>query len=367
MTEFTAADHRFMTRALRLAARGSMSCHPNPRVGCVLVRDGKVVGEGWHAIAGEAHAELHALAAAGLQARGATAYVTLEPCAHAGRTGPCTEALIAAGVSQVVAAMQDPFPDVAGQGFIALADAGIAVRAGLMEPAARELNRGFLSRVERGRPFVTLKLAMSLDGAIAMRSGESRWITGPAARADVQQLRARSGAVMTGSGTVLADDPQLTVRPPLELPAQPLRVIVDSRLRTPPGARVLAADGDCLLYCSDDSARGPLEAAGAGVVCVASSAEGVDLGRVLADLAERGVNELLVEAGPGLSGSLLAAGTADELVIYQSPHIMGSETQRAAATPRWEALSDRLVLDIRDRRVIGPDLRITARPGGERH
>lgn len=366
MTEFSANDHRFMTRALRLAARGAMTCHPNPRVGCVLVQGEEVVGEGWHAVAGEAHAEVHALAAAGLQARGATAYVTLEPCAHAGRTGPCARALIDAGVRDVVSTIEDPFPEVAGQGFQALRDAGIGVRVGLMANAARELNRGFLARVERGRPFVTLKLAMSIDGAIAMRSGESQWITGPAARADVQHLRAASGAILTGSGTVLADDPSLTVRPPLQLPRQPLRAVLDSRLRMPASARVLAGDGDCVVYCIDDDGRGALEAAGATVAKVAAAGERVSPQAVLEDLAERGINDVLVEAGPALAGALLADRLVDELVIYQSPHMMGSETRRAATTPGWLLLADRLSLAIRDRRVIGTDLRITARPDYDR-
>ena len=352
-----------MARALRLAERGIYTAHPNPMVGCVLVRDGAIVGEGWHECAGEAHAEINALANAAGKARGATAYLTLEPCSHQGKTPPCAPALIEAGVSDVVIAMQDPFHAVSGDGQAALEAAGIKVRCGLMEAAAEALNRGFLSRVRNGRPFVRLKVACSIDGAIAMKSGESQWITGPEARADVQRLRARSGAILTGIGTVLADDPALTVRDAAidNRDRQPVRAVLDSRLRMPLSAGMLAMPGETLLYCSDDARRQPLLDAGAGVVRVNRAGDTVDVQEVLADLAEREVNDVLVEAGPAVSGHLLSRRLVDELVIYQAPHIMGSETKPMFSTPGWALLADRLALDIVDLRQVGTDTRITAR------
>jgi len=363
MAAFSAADSAYMAHALRLAERGLYTAHPNPMVGCVLVRDGDIVGEGWHARTGEAHAEVHALAAAGDRARGATAYVTLEPCSHQGRTPPCAPALIAAGIREVVIAMQDPFPAVGGNGHAALQAAGVAVRSGLMQDAAARLNAGFLSRVQRGRPFVRLKVAASLDGAIAMASGESQWITGPEARADVQRLRARSGAIVTGIGTVLADDPALNVRHAgLDTGGrQPLRAVLDSSLRMPLSAGMLAMAGTTILYCTDDGRRTALTAAGAVVVRVDGGAGFVDPAAVLADLAAREVNDVLVEAGPTVAGQLLSRRLVDELVVYQAPHIMGSETLSMFRTPAWTALADRLQLDIVDRRHVGDDLRITAR------
>src|SRR6056297_2282103 len=293
--EFDGHDRVCMARALRLAERGRYTTAPNPRVGCVLVRGGAVVGEGWHERAGGPHAEIVALAAAGAAARGATAYVSLEPCCHHGRTGPCTEALIEAGVARVVYGADDPNPRVAGEGAARLRAAGIDVAGGLLAAQSERLNAGFLLRMRHGRPRVTLKIASSLDGATAMASGESRWITGDAARRDVQRLRAASGAILTGIGTVLADDPRLTVRGEAfgAAPRQPLRVVLDSRLRTPADAKVLAGTG-----------------------------------AVLALLAQREINDVLVEAGPELCGAFLAAGLVDELVIYLAPHIMGSETRR---------------------------------------
>lgn len=363
MNEFNAADARHMARALELARRGLMTAHPNPRVGCVLVRNGSVVGEGWHRKTGEAHAEVNALAMAGGAAAGATAYVTLEPCSHHGRTGPCTRALLEAGVAEVVSAMDDPSPHASGRGLEALRQAGVRVRTGLMRAEAEALNAGFVSRIRRGRPFVRLKIAASLDGATAMRDGQSQWITGEAARADVQRWRAASGAVMTGAGTVLADDPSLNVRAPAGEGVQPLRVVVDSGLRTPPTARLLSLPGRTLLFCRDDAGRSALEQAGAEVRRVPAGNGGVDLPTVLAALArEFHVNDLLAEAGPRLAGSLLAGGLADELVIYQAPHIMGSETRRMFETPRWRALGDGPRLAIVDVRRIGDDMRITARP-----
>ncbi len=363
MSTFSATDCAHMAHALKLAWRGRYAAHPNPRVGCVVVSEGAVVGTGWHEMAGAAHAEINALAAAKAYAAGATVYVTLEPCAHHGKTAPCSDALIRAGVASVVAAMADPFPDVSGEGIRALERAGIDVRVGLMEREARRLNEGYLSRIERGRPFVRLKIAASLDGGTAMSSGESRWITGAEARRDVQRQRAASGAVLTGVGTVLGDDPALTVRQPDLCPRQPLRVIVDSRLRTPAAAATIAKDGQTHIYCIDDAARGALERAGAQVHKVAAEGERVALDKVLEDLARRGVNDVLAECGATLAGRLLAADLVDELVIYQSPHIMGSEVRSMFETPDWESLSDRRSLAVVDVRRVGADTRITARPG----
>ena len=364
MTGYSATDYDLMARAIRLAKRGLYSAHPNPRVGCVVVNDGEIVGEGWHRRAGEGHAEINALERAGGAARGSTVYVTLEPCAHHGRTPPCADALVAAGVSRVVAAMEDPSTNVAGQGFDRLRAAGIAVEYGLLEAAATALNEGFLSRIRRGRPFVRLKLATSLDGATAMAGGESHWITGPAARADVQILRAASGAVMTGIGTVIADDPSLTVRAEgIDTGGlQPLRVVLDSSLRMPANARMLTLEGDTLVYSTTTKDCDALQAAGATVVRTDREAGRTALPAVLADLAARGVNDLLVEAGPVLAGALLAAELVDELVIYQAPHIMGSETRRLAVTPTWQLLDQRLALRVVDLRKLGDDIRITARP-----
>jgi diaminohydroxyphosphoribosylaminopyrimidine deaminase / 5-amino-6-(5-phosphoribosylamino)uracil reductase len=363
MTELTTDDYRFMARALQLAERGRYSAMPNPMVGCVLVRGAEVVGEGWHRKAGEAHAEVVALQNAGGNARSATAYVTLEPCAHEGRTGPCADALIAAGVRRVVAATDDPFPDVAGKGFDKLRAAGIAVQIGLLQAQARRQNRGFFSRVDRGRPFVRLKLAASLDGATAMLSGESQWITSSAARRDVQRLRAESGAILTGIGTVRADDPALTVRDQRFPKRQPLRAIVDSRLSMPADARLLAAPGNTVVYSVADGVVAGLASATTEVVRFAADNGRVPLQKVLQDLGARGINDLLVEAGPALAGSLLTAQLVDELVIYQSPHIMGSETRGLATTPAWTQLGKRLELRVTDRRAVGRDWRITALPG----
>lgn len=362
MPEFSAADSAYMARALRLAARGRYTAHPNPVVGCVLVNDNIIVGEGWHRVAGEAHAEVHALKAAGNSARGATAYVTLEPCAHHGKTPPCTDALIDAGVASVCVAMQDPFHEVGGRGLTTLSNAGLNVRVGLMQSAAEKLNAGFLSRLQRGRPFVRLKIASSLDGCIAMDNGQSQWITGPDARADVQRLRAQAGAILTGLGTVLADDPSLTVRDPdLDTGGrQPLRVVLDSRLRMPLSAGMLALPGQTLIYCVEPGRQSSLEEAGAEVVVVEAIAEQVSLVAVLADLADRGINDVLVEAGPVLSGGLIQARLVDELVIYQAPHIMGSETIGMVQSPNWKDLADRQELNITDERRVGSDKRITA-------
>jgi diaminohydroxyphosphoribosylaminopyrimidine deaminase/5-amino-6-(5-phosphoribosylamino)uracil reductase len=351
-----------MARALRLADRGRYTAHPNPVVGCVLVNDKKIVGEGWHRKTGEAHAEVNALDAAGDQAKGSTVYVTLEPCAHHGKTPPCADALIAAGVARVVIAMRDPNTRVAGGGVEKLSGAGIEVQFGLMEAAASELNAGFVKRVIEGRPFVRLKLAASIDGAIAMASGESQWITGPEARADVQRLRARSGAVMTGVGTVLSDDPSLNVRA-TEIDTgglQPLRVVLDSNLRLPFAAGMLALPGITLVCCTGRPDENALKNTNAEVMSFAAVDDRVDADAVFQELAARGVNEVLVEAGPSLAGSLLEKRQVDELVIYQAPHIMGSQTKGLVTTPSWSSLADRRTLNITDVRRIGSDTRITA-------
>ena len=366
MPEFTAADYAHMARALRLARRGLYTAHPNPRVGCVLVNDGQIVGEGWHRRSGTAHAETTALDDAGAKANGATAYVTLEPCSHQGKTPPCADALIAAGVTRVIAAMVDPNAKVSGRGHRVLEEAGISVHTGLLADEAASLNEGFVSRMHRGRPFVRMKVATSLDGCTAMSNGQSQWITGEAAREDVQRLRALSGAVMVGIGTVLADDPGLTVRRTDfdNDGMQPLRVVLDSELRLPASARMLGLPGETAVFCVSDSDQRALAAAGVSVYAVTGRNGSLDLVAVLARLADLEINDVLVEAGRTLAGSLLTAGLVDELVIYQAPHIMGSETRGMFATPDWQTIDSRLGLDIVDVRKIGADMRIIARPAG---
>ena len=349
-----------MARALELAERGQFSAMPNPMVGCVIVNDDVVVGEGWHELAGAEHAEINALRAAGDRAAGASVYVTLEPCAHHGKTPPCAEALIDAGVRRVVAAMEDPHEMVAGKGLRMLGDNGIEIEVGLLSAAAEALNAGFVSRVTRNRPFVRVKVAASIDGATAMDSGESQWISGAGARADVQRLRARSGAVVTGIGTVLEDDPSLNVRDEAidTRGKQPLRVVLDSQLRMPATARMLALPGRTLVcYTAGQEDR---KLAGAEVAEFGADDGRVDVAAVLEDLARREVNDVLVEAGPVLSGSLLEKDLVNELVIYQAPHIMGSNTRRMFETPSWTALADRKRLEIRDVSQVGDDTRITA-------
>lgn len=357
-----ATDAQFMARALQLAAQGLYTTHPNPRVGCVVVNDGRIVGEGAHLYAGEAHAEVHALHAAGGRARGATAYVTLEPCCHHGRTPPCTQALIDAGVARVVTAMEDPNPRVAGKGAAALRAVGIAVEVGLMQAEAERLNVGFVRRMRTGRPFVRSKLAISLDGRTALQNGASRWITGEAARADVQHWRARSSAIVTGIGTVLADDPALNVRA-FPRRVQPLRVIVDTKLQTPPQAQMLRLEGKTLIAtASRDGARiGALQAQGAEVLTLAADADGVDLAALMAQLAAREINEIWVEAGARLNGVLLARGLIDELVIYLAPHLLGNDARGMFALPALTDMAQRTALTIDDVRRIGADWRMVAR------
>lgn len=353
-----------MAQALRLAERGLFTTTPNPRVGCVVVKDGRVVGEGWHARAGEPHAEVHALRAAGDQARGATAYVTLEPCSHHGRTPPCATALIDAGLSRVVAAMRDPNPQVSGRGIELLTLAGIRAEVGLMETEARELNIGFISRMTRGRPWVRLKTASSLDGKTALLNGESKWITGPAARADVHRLRARSCAVLTGVGTVLMDDPRMNVRE-VATTRQPLRVVVDSQLRTPPGASIFKDDSATTLIAhavEDLARRDALLEAGAFTLAVPGLDGRVDLTALLAELAARGINEVHVEAGATLNGALLQAGLVDEWVAYQAPLVLGHEARGLFDLPAMTDMAGRRGFRLLDARQLGPDLRLTLRP-----
>ncbi|MDP2432212.1 MAG: bifunctional diaminohydroxyphosphoribosylaminopyrimidine deaminase/5-amino-6-(5-phosphoribosylamino)uracil reductase RibD [Pseudomonadota bacterium] len=358
---FSAADHAHMARALRLAERGLFTTTPNPRVGCVIVNDGQVVGEGWHARAGEAHAEVHALRAAGERARGATAYVTLEPCSHHGRTPPCANALIDAGLSRVVAAMRDPNPQVSGGGLTLLTLAGIQVEVGVLEAEARELNIGFIARMTRGRPWLRVKTASSLDGKTALLNGESKWITGPAARADVQAWRARACAILTGVGTVLADDPRMNVRD-LDTPRQPLKIIVDSRLNTPPTAQIL--QGGALIVCAfdDPSRRAALQAVGAEVLCIPGPNGRVGLAALIGELGRRGLNEIHVEAGATLNGALLDAGLVDEWIAYLAPLVMGDAARGVFALPPLGDMANRLPFKLLDSRLIGGDLRLTLRP-----
>jgi len=353
-----------MAHALRLARRGLRTTDPNPRVGCVLVRGGQVIGEGFHRRAGEPHAEVVALRACG-DARGATAYVTLEPCSHHGRTPPCADALIEAGLARVVYASRDPNPEVDGRGAERLARAGIEVVQGVLEAEARELNPGFLSRMERGRPWVRLKLAASLDGRTALASGESRWISGEAARADVQQWRARASAILTGIGTVLTDDPRLDVRLRGHR-RQPLRVVLDSRGRMPAAARILEPPGEVLWLTVAGTAAGKPPA---GLPPTAQwqelpgSGSGIDLSAVSSLLAARGINELHVECGPRLAGAWLRAGLVDELVLYVAPRLLGEGARPLAIIGELASLAAAPGFSIHSTGRVGADLRIVLRPG----
>jgi len=363
---FSAEDHRHMASAMRLAERGLFTTTPNPRVGCVIVNDGVVVGEGWHEKAGGPHAEVHALRAAGARANGATAYVTLEPCSHHGRTPPCANTLIDAGVARVVAAMRDPNPQVAGQGLELLTLAGIEVQVGLLESEARELNIGFISRMTRGRPWLRLKTASSLDGKTALLNGASKWITGAAARADVQRWRARACVILTGSGTVLADDPQMNVREILandaETPRQPLKVIVDSRLSTPPSAKILL--GGAFIACAeaDFLRRTALEAASAQILEIPDAHGRVDLAALLQEFGRQGINEVHVEAGATLNGALLAAGLVDEWISYLAPVTLGHAARGLFDMPALTEMAGRRHFSLLDMVQIGADFRLRLRP-----
>ncbi len=361
MTEFSAGDHALMARALRLAERGAYTTKPNPMVGCVLAHGDEVVGEGWHQRAGEPHAEVLALQAAGERARGATAYVTLEPCAHTGKTGPCADALIAAGVARVVGAMRDPFPQVDGVGFTRLQAAGIVVESGLMEAPARALNRGWLSLVERGRPWVRIKLATSLDGRSALANGESKWISGEASRRDVQKWRARAGAIVTGAGTVLADDPSLTVRLGDDTPfVAPLRVVLDPGLATVARGRVREGDAPT-LYLHAPNAKLP-RGISAQVASVPVASGRFDLPAVLKLLAARGINEIQLEAGATLAGAFLSEGLVDEILLYVAPVLLGERARPLFDGLHIEAMAQKLNLTIVESRYIGSDVRLLLRP-----
>jgi diaminohydroxyphosphoribosylaminopyrimidine deaminase/5-amino-6-(5-phosphoribosylamino)uracil reductase len=370
-TEQSVLDAAYMARALELARKGVYSTHPNPRVGCVIVREGEVVGEGWHVRAGEPHAEVHALRQAGDKAKGATAYVTLEPCSHHGRTPPCADALVNAGVARVVAAMQDPNPDVAGRGLLRLMSAGIAVQSGVLEGEARALNKGFLKRMEHGLPYVRVKLAMSLDGRTAMASGESQWITGPEARSAVQRLRAQSSVVLTGADTVLADTARLTVRPDelglnaeltaLAVTRPPLRVLVDGRLRVPLDAPFFKAGSALVVTCAAASARERYHEEGHEMLALPSSGGHVDLRKLLVELASRGVNDVLVEAGPKLAGAFTRLGLVDEFQIFVAGKFMGSSARPLLDLPLAQ-MSEALELKIIEMRAVGNDWRVIAIP-----
>lgn len=366
MSGFSALDHEMMTRALRLAERGAYTTKPNPMVGCVIVREGEIVGEGFHERAGGPHAEVFALDAARERARGATAYVTLEPCSHTGKTGPCADALIAAGVSRVVAAMRDPNPEVDGKGLERLAAAGIQVESGLLDTAARNLNRGFVSRMQRGRPWLRVKLATSLDGRSALASGDSKWISGEPARLDVHRWRARSGALLTGAGTVLVDDPHLTVRLGKDDAGQdipfvaPLRVVLDPGLATV--ARGHIREGDApTLYLHAPDARMP-RGIDAQHTSVPVRGGLIDLDAVLKLLADRGINEVQVEAGATLAGSFLGAGLVDELLLYVAPVMLGDRARPMFEGLHIDAMTERLDMRIIELRSIGTDMRVLLQP-----
>ncbi|MEH6625667.1 MAG: bifunctional diaminohydroxyphosphoribosylaminopyrimidine deaminase/5-amino-6-(5-phosphoribosylamino)uracil reductase RibD [Motiliproteus sp.] len=373
MPSFDQHDQNYMARAIRLAAKGIYSTHPNPRVGCVLVKNNVIIGEGFHLRAGEGHAEVNALAAAGGNARGATAYVTLEPCSHHGRTPPCAQALVDAGVSKVISAMQDPNPLVAGRGHALLQQAGIEVQSGLLEAEAKTLNPGFIKRMSQGLPLVRIKQAMSLDGRTAMASGESQWITGAAARSDVQRLRARSSAIITGVGTVIDDNPAMTLRADQLgladaeqiIQRQPLRVIMDSTLRTPIDRQILQGDETVIFYCSADNAK--LQAMkDLGIILI--QLKKLEPLAVLSWLAkERDCNEVLIEAGAKLSGAFTQSGLVDEWRIYIAPKLLGSDARPLFELPGMKQMSQQIQLQQTDLRMVGDDIRITYKPKPEEH
>lgn len=369
---FSAQDHLLMSRALQLAEQGLYSARPNPRVGCVIVKDGQIVGEGAHLKAGEPHAEVFALRQAGDLAKGATVYVTLEPCNHTGRTPPCTQALLEARVSKVIAAMQDPNPLVAGNGLAHLQAHGINVDSGLMQSQAEALNPGFIARMTRNTPYIRSKIAASLDGKTALNNGASQWITGEAARADVQLWRARSCAILTGVGTVLVDNPSMTVRlndlnnmaaSRLDIAYQPMRIILDSTLKTPIDAKILSGGNVLIAFAHDaDNKSVALLSAGAELLCIPDELGKVCLKTLLAHLAAREINEVLVEGGEGLNGALLAQNLIDELLIYYAPKLMGGAARSMFAMPALTQMSEAIDLQMIDVRHIGNDVRLRAKP-----
>jgi len=361
---FSAFDEAAMRRALELAQRGLYSTQPNPRVGAVLARDEEIVGEGWHERAGEPHAEPIAIRAAGERARGATAYVTLEPCSHHGRTPPCVDVLLAAGVRRVVYAVGDPNPRVNGAGAARLREAGLKVESGLLAADAEELNAGFLMRMRHHRPFVRLKTGASLDGKTALANGASKWITSDEARADVQHWRAQSGAVLTSAATVLKDDPRLDVR--IDTPRQPMRVVLDRRRTLRKTARILATPGDVLVFAAPTANRkvGPTDErlGNARIERIRVSRSHLDLAAVFARLAELEVNDVLVEAGSRLAGALFAAGLVDEWLLYIAPKLLGKDAKPLATLARLTKLEAAPAFDLVEAKTIGPDLRLRLRP-----
>jgi diaminohydroxyphosphoribosylaminopyrimidine deaminase/5-amino-6-(5-phosphoribosylamino)uracil reductase len=364
MTDFSAADHGYMGEALRLAENGLYTTDPNPRVGCVVVKDGKVLGRGFHKRAGEAHAEVLALAEAGAAAKGSTLYVNLEPCAHHGRTPPCAEAVIAAGAARVVASMTDPNPQVSGKGFELLRAKGVRVDTGLMEAQAQALNPGFISRMTRGRPWVRSKLAVSLDGRTALAGGVSKWISGEAAREDVHRWRARSSAVLTGIGTLLADDPSFSVRLPGDW-RQPMKVVVDTNLSTPADAKIFKREPDAVYIATavdDPEEQETLQAAGANIQVFPEKRGFMDLKAILETLAELECNEVMMEAGAGMNGALLEAGLLDEFILYMAPHLLGDTARGMFSLPPLGSMEERRELKIMDARMVGEDLRLILRP-----
>jgi len=363
----------YMQHAIRLARKGLYTTDPNPAVGCVIVKHDKIIGEGWHRRAGEAHAEIHALKQAGEQAKDATVFVTLEPCSHTGRTPPCANALIHSGVKKVIVAMRDPNPLVAGEGLKKLRDAGIEVTSGLLESQARELNLGFIKRMENGRPFVRVKLAMSLDGRTAMASGESQWISSDASRNDVQRLRATSSAILTGIETVLADDPSMNVRMSaaelkVDQVRQPKRMVLDSHLRMPLETKIASVEGQCIVYTTmnvDNRDSYPFiieQCAALNDTLDGKIDPRIDLSALMQGLAKKEINLLHVEAGSVLCGALLKNDLVDEIIIYMAPHIMGDSAKGLFHLPELAQMKDRISLKINDVRAIGNDIRITAKP-----
>jgi len=358
---FSSDDHAYMSQALQLAEKGLYSTSPNPRVGCVIVRDGKIAGSGWHVQTGQPHAEINALNIAGRAAQGATVYLTLEPCSHYGRTHPCAEALIRAKVAKVIIAMQDPNPLVAGRGASLLKQSGINVLVGSMGEWAKDLNVGFVSRMTNNRPWVRMKIAASLDGKTALNNGVSQWITGEAARHDGHRFRARSCAVLTGIGTVLEDDPQLSVRF-IETSRQPLRIIIDSQLKIPTTAKVLRGEGELIFTTTDNKERiSALKEAGARPIILPSEKGKIDLAGLMQILADFEINELLVEAGNRLSSAFIREGLVDELIIYLAPHLIGNRAMGMLQLPELTDLSEKYNLKIKDLRMVGEDIRIMSR------
>ncbi|MGB4810887.1 MAG: bifunctional diaminohydroxyphosphoribosylaminopyrimidine deaminase/5-amino-6-(5-phosphoribosylamino)uracil reductase RibD [Methylophilaceae bacterium] len=359
---YSTLDCTYMTHALRLAEHGLYTATPNPRVGCVIVNKHQIVGEGAHLKAGEPHAEVFALRQAGEKANGADIYVTLEPCSHTGKTPPCVSAVIAAKPRRVIVAMQDPNPLVAGRGITAMREAGIEVLVGVLEQQANALNIGFVSRMTRGLPYVRCKIAASLDGKTALNNGKSQWITSESARLDVQKWRAQSCAIVTGIGTVLADNPSMTVRLP-NTTRQPLSVIVDQHLQTPPTANILKNAHTLIAFADDPNQQADLlKATGANLMHFPNANGRVDLRALLQHLAQRGINEVLLEAGQGLNGAFLQAGLIDELILYYAPKLMGADAKGMLAMPAFTTMQQAIDLDIVDMRHVGVDIRLRAKP-----